>query len=55
MIKRNARKVSGKLTGKKQKVLAEKLGKVAKKFRKHLKGPLIDHAEFFYDENGLPK
>ena len=28
---------------------------IGKRFRKHLKGPIIDHAEFLYDEKGLPK
>jgi len=55
MLKRKSRKVSRKLTGKKKKELAEKLQQIAKKFRKHLNGPLIDHAELLYDENGLPK
>jgi len=55
MTKRKATKSSQKLVGKKKKVSVERLQEIAKKFRKHLRGPLIDHAEFLYDENGLPK
>jgi antitoxin VapB len=55
MAKRKATKSPQKLVGKKTKVSVEELQKIAKKFRKHLRGPLIDHAEFLYDENGLPK
>ena len=28
---------------------------VGKRFRKCLKGPIIDHADLLYDEKGLPK
>jgi hypothetical protein len=55
MVKRKTTKISPKLTGKKKKVSVEELQKIAKKFRKHLRGPLIDHGELLYDENGLPK
>ncbi len=28
---------------------------IGKKIRSQIKGPIIDHAAFLYDENGLPK
>jgi antitoxin VapB len=33
----------------------EELQAIAKRAAAHLKGPYLDHAEFLYDENGLPK
>jgi hypothetical protein len=46
---------SQKLPAKKKKASAEDLQEIVKKFRKHIRGPLIDHAELLYDEKGLPK
>jgi antitoxin VapB len=28
---------------------------IGREFRKHIKGPILDHAELLYDERGLPK
>jgi antitoxin VapB len=55
MAKRKITKISQKLTGKKKKASAEELQAIAKRFRKHLRGTLVDHAELLYDDNGLPK
>jgi antitoxin VapB len=33
----------------------EELRAIAKRAAAHLKGPYLDHAEFLYDERGLPK
>lgn len=40
---------------KKKKKLADELLAIGKEFSKRMKGPPIDHAEFLYDERGLPK
>jgi hypothetical protein len=55
MIKRKSRRVAGKLTGKKKRMTVKEMLALGRRFRKSIKGPLIDHAEFLYDENGLPK
>jgi hypothetical protein len=54
MTKRKMTKSSQKLTGKKKLTVKEMLA-IGRRFRKSIKGPLIDHAELLYDENGLPK
>ena len=33
----------------------EELRAIAKRAAAHIKGPYVDHAEFLYDEYGLPK
>jgi len=33
----------------------EELRSIAKRAAAHVKGPHVDHAEFLYDEHGLPK
>ena len=40
---------------KKSKRLSEELLAIGESFAKRMKGPPIDHAEFLYDERGLPK
>jgi len=40
---------------KRKKKLAEELLAIGEAFSKRMKGPPIDHAEFLYDERGLPK
>ena len=40
---------------KKAKATAEELLEIGRQFSKTLKRPVIDHAEFLYDEFGLPK
>jgi antitoxin VapB len=40
---------------KRSKATAEELRAIAKRFRKHLKGPVEDHGTFLYDQKGLPK
>lgn len=37
------------------KVRAEELLAIAKRFQRHLKGHVPDHATLLYDERGLPK
>jgi len=39
----------------KAKAKEEELLAIAKRFRKHLKGPVEDHGTLLYDERGLPK
>lgn len=39
----------------KRKNMARDLLEISERFLKHVKGKPIDHAEFLYDENGLPK
>jgi antitoxin VapB len=39
----------------KSKATAEELLAIGKRFRKHLRRPIVDHAELLYDEKGLPK
>jgi antitoxin VapB len=55
MMKRKARRVSGKLTGKKKRMTVKEMSALGRRIRKSIKGPLVDHAELLYDENGLPK
>ncbi len=55
MMKRKARRVSGKLTGKKKRMTVKEMLALGRRIRKSIKGPLIDHAELLYDEKGLPK
>jgi antitoxin VapB len=55
MIKRKARKGSGKLTAQKKRMTVKEMLALGRRMRKSIKGPVIDHAEFLYDENGLPK
>jgi antitoxin VapB len=38
-----------------KKMTVEEMLELGRQFRKHLKGPLPDHAELLYDEKGLPK
>jgi antitoxin VapB len=33
----------------------EELRAIAKRAAAHIKGPYLDHAEYLYDEHGLPK
>ena len=35
--------------------LLKEVNAIVKRFQKFLKGPLLDHGEFLYDEKGLPK
>ena len=37
------------------KASVEELRAIAKRAAAHIKGPYLDHAEFLYDEHGLPK
>jgi len=37
------------------KASVEELLAIARRAAAHVKGPRIDHAEFLYDEHGLPK
>jgi antitoxin VapB len=39
----------------KAKATADELLQIARKFRAHLQGPVVDHGIFLYDERGLPK
>jgi hypothetical protein len=57
MVKRRTSiKASRRLPAKVKKVSLEELREIGRKFRKHIRGPLIDdHAELLYDEKGLPK
>jgi hypothetical protein len=49
-------KPSRKLRAKKRKSTLREVGEIARRFREHIRGPLIDdHAELLYDERGLPK
>jgi antitoxin VapB len=38
-----------------EKASLEELRAIAKRVAAHIKGPYLDHAEYLYDENGLPK
>jgi antitoxin VapB len=40
---------------KRKKNLAKELLAIGEAFSKRMNGPPIDHAEFLYDEHGLPK
>ena len=49
-------KPSRKLRARKKTATLRELGEIARRFREHIRGPLIDdHSELLYDENGLPK
>jgi hypothetical protein len=49
-------KPSRKFRTKKKKATLREVGEIARRFREHIRGPLIDdHAELHYDEKGLPK
>jgi antitoxin VapB len=37
------------------KASAEELRAIARRTAAHVKRPYVDHADFLYDENGLPK
>ncbi len=42
--------------GKREKRLTvEEMLAIGRRIRSHLKGPVPDHAELLYDQNGLPK
>ena len=55
MAKRKTTKNSRKLTGTKKRLTVKEMLAIGRRFRKSIKGPLIDHAELLYDEKGLPK
>jgi antitoxin VapB len=40
---------------KRSKATAEELRAIARRFRRHLTGPVEDHGTLLYDEKGLPK
>jgi antitoxin VapB len=40
---------------KSKRMTVEEMLEIGRQFRRHLKGPLPDHAELLYDEKGLPK
>jgi antitoxin VapB len=43
------------LQSRKGKACVEELRAIAKRAAAHVKGPYLDHAEFLYDDRGLPK
>ena len=43
------------LPGRRKKAGVEELRAIAKRAAAHSTGPYLDHAEFLYDERGLPK
>jgi antitoxin VapB len=43
------------LQSRRGKATVEELLTIAKRASAHIKGPYLDHAEFLYDKNGLPK
>ena len=43
------------LQGQKEKASVEELLGIARRASAQVNGPYLDHAEFLYDENGLPK
>jgi hypothetical protein len=54
--RKSTSKASRKLPAKVKKGSLEELREIGRKFRKHIRGPLIDdHAQLLYDEKGLPK
>jgi hypothetical protein len=55
MAKRKRAKTSKKLPAKKKRLSVRQMLAIGKAVRKAMSGPRIDHAEFLYDENGLPK
>ncbi len=44
-----------KLERRKAKASVHEILSIANRVSAHLKGPYVDHGEFLYDENGLPK
>ncbi len=38
-----------------KRLTVEEMLAIGKRIRSRIKGPIIDHAEFLYDEKGLPK
>jgi hypothetical protein len=55
-IRKTVIKPSRKLRAKNKKATLRDVDEIVRKFRKHIRGPLIDdHAELLYDERGLPK
>ena len=44
-----------KLEHRKTKASVSEILSIANRVSAHLKGPYVDHGEFLYDENGLPK
>jgi hypothetical protein len=55
MAKRKSTKNSRKLTGMKKRMTVKEMLALGRRLRNSIKGPIIDHAELLYDENGLPK
>ena len=43
------------LQSRKRKASVEELRAIARRAAAHVKGPYLDHAEFLYDDRGLPK
>jgi antitoxin VapB len=43
------------LQSRRGKASVEELLAIAKRASAHVKGPYLDHAEYLYDERGLPK
>jgi hypothetical protein len=48
-------KITRRNEAQKCKAAAKELKEIAKRFREHLKGPILDHGEALYDDIGLPK
>lgn len=38
-----------------KRLTVEEMLEIGRRIRKHIKGPVPDHAELLYDEKGLPK
>jgi hypothetical protein len=55
MSKRKSGKASTSPNAKKHGMTVKEMLALGKRVRKSIKGPIIDHAELLYDENGLPK
>jgi len=55
MSKRKFKKSSATPIPKKHRLTVKGMLAIGKRIRKSIKGPLVDHAELLYDENGLPK
>ena len=49
------RKRFGRLPNRRSKASVEELLAIAGRAAAHVKRPYLDHADFLYDENGLPK
>jgi hypothetical protein len=52
--KKLKKKANSRWCGQHQPTVKELLA-IGKRFRKLVKGPIMDHAELLYDEKGLPK